>query len=84
MAPFTRSFRIFTFLLLTLAISTLLACRTPREFEFRQIEEMKIEKAGFTITVMSASLYRSSISYGSFQPVLAFTGLYNPIPHTDD
>ena len=53
MVQYTRPFRLFAFLLLTLVISTPLACHGPREFEFRQIEEMKIEKAGFGKSVLA-------------------------------
>lgn len=41
------------FLLLVFTTTLLLSCKGPREFEFRQIEEMKIEKAGFGKSVLS-------------------------------
>jgi len=42
-------FQLFTLLMVAL----LSACKGPREFEFRQVEEMKIEKAGLSKSILS-------------------------------
>lgn len=54
MLPRSSSLPLTRLLLPVLMILTLLpACKGPREFEFRQVEEMKIEKAGLSKSLLS-------------------------------
>lgn len=54
MLPRSFSVPLTRFLLPVLMIVALLpACKGPREFEFRQVEEMKIEKAGLSKSLLS-------------------------------
>lgn len=54
MLPRSSSVPLTRFLLPVLLILALLpACKGPREFEFRQVEEMKIEKAGLSKSLLS-------------------------------